>query len=109
MRPGSRRFGVAGSFSLCGFVSSSCLLRGPVPRNGLPGAGSSRWAIAPMVCAPQAWYRTAIHNLEDTSFGFHCRVGSLVENASLVAVALRRAVAVVNSYALVVSGAGTNP
>ena len=57
----------------------------------------------------EARYQTAIDHLEDTSFGFHCRVSSLVENAPHGAVALGRPVAVVHSCTLVVSGAGTNP
>ena len=57
----------------------------------------------------QARDRAAIHNLEDTSFAPGCGVGRLVENAPHVAVALRRAVAVVHACALVVAGACTNP
>jgi len=51
----------------------------------------------------------AIENLEDASFGLDCRVGRLVKNASHVAVALRRPVAVVDAGALFVAGAGTDP
>src|SRR5487761_716341 len=53
----------------------------------------------------KTWYRTAIDNLEDTSFGLYCGVGRLIENAPHVTVALRRPVAVVHSRALVVAGA----
>ena len=56
----------------------------------------------------EARYQTAINHLEDTSFGFHCRVSSLVENASHGAVALGRSVAVVHACALIVAGACTN-
>jgi len=45
---------------------------------------------------PQAQYRAAIDNLEDTSFGLYGGVGRLVENTPHVAVALGRPVAVVN-------------
>ena len=57
----------------------------------------------------QARDRAAIDNLEDTSFGLYCGVGRLIENASHVAVALRRPVAVVHAGALVVAGAGAHP
>src|ERR1700692_3578547 len=57
----------------------------------------------------QARDRAAIHNLEDASFGPGCGVGRLMENAPHVAVALRRAVAVVYACALVVVRASTNP
>ena len=52
---------------------------------------------------------SAIHNLEDGSFGSGCGVGRLVENAPHVAAALRGPVAVVHARALVVTGACTNP
>ena len=51
----------------------------------------------------QARHQTAIHNLEDTSFGLCGGVGRLIENAPHVTVALRRPVAVVHAGALVVA------
>src|ERR1700686_682270 len=57
----------------------------------------------------QARNAAAIHNLEDASFGSGCGVGRLVENATHVAVAFRRSVAVVHARALVVARAGTHP
>ena len=54
----------------------------------------------------QARDRAAIDKFEDASFGPGCGVGRLIENAPHVAVALRRAVAVVHSRAFVVAGAG---
>ena len=38
----------------------------------------------------EARYHTTIDNLKDSSFSLDCRVGSLIENAPHVAVALRR-------------------
>jgi hypothetical protein len=52
----------------------------------------------------QARDAAAIHNLEDASFGPGCGVGRLVENATHVAVAFRRSVAVVHARALIVAG-----
>jgi|SRR5271167_211134 len=57
----------------------------------------------------QARDRAAIHDLEDAAFGPGCGVGRLVENAPHLAVALRAAVAVVHTRALVVAGAGAHP
>ena len=51
----------------------------------------------------QARDRAAIHNVEDTSLRPRWGVGRLVENASHVAVALRRSVAVIHACALIVS------
>ena len=53
--------------------------------------------------------RAAIHNFEDASFGPSCGVGRLIEQAPHVAVALRRAMAVVYASALVVSRASADP
>ena len=53
--------------------------------------------------------RASIHDFEDASFGSGCGVGTLVENAPHVAVALRRPVAVVHARTLFVAGACTNP
>jgi hypothetical protein len=50
-----------------------------------------------------------IHNLEDASFGPGCGIGRLIEHTPHVAVALRRAVAVVHARTLVVTGACTDP
>src|SRR5262249_48089742 len=52
---------------------------------------------------------TAIDNLEDASFYFYSGVGSLIEEAAHVTIALRRPVAVVHAGALFVAGAGTHP
>jgi|SRR5208283_4416624 len=52
----------------------------------------------------QARYRAAIHDLEDASFGPGCGVRSLIESPPHLAVALRRAVAVVYACALIVAG-----
>jgi hypothetical protein len=57
----------------------------------------------------QARDRTAIHDLEDASFGPGCGVGALIENAPHVTVALGRSVAVVYAGALFVAGAGAHP
>src|SRR5882724_3043228 len=57
----------------------------------------------------QARDRAVIDKFEDASFGPGCGVGRLIENAPHVAVALRRAVAVVHSRAFVVAGAGAHP
>jgi hypothetical protein len=57
----------------------------------------------------QARDRTAIDNLEDTSFDLYGGVSSLIENAPHVAIALRGPAAVVHAPALVVAGACTNP
>src|SRR6266702_2783147 len=54
------------------------------------------------LCVPQARYQTAIHNLEDSSFGLYCGVASLIKNPSHVTVAFRRPVAVVHSRALII-------
>ncbi|SRR6266436_1603315 len=53
--------------------------------------------------------RATIHDFEDASFGSGCGVGTLVENAPHVAVALRGPMAVVHAGAFVVARAGTNP
>ena len=53
--------------------------------------------------------RAAIDNLEDASFGPGRGVGSLVENAPHLAVAVRRSVAVVHTSTLVVARANTHP
>ena len=45
----------------------------------------------------QARDAAAIHNLKDACFGSGCGVGRLVENATHVAVAFRRSVAVVHA------------
>jgi hypothetical protein len=58
---------------------------------------------------PQTRYRTAIDDLEDTSLGLYGGVGRLIENTPHVAIALRRSVAVVDSRALFVARACTNP
>src|SRR5258708_16335398 len=52
---------------------------------------------------------TAIDDLEDASFGFYGGVGSLIEQAPHVTVALRRAVTVVHASALFFAGADTDP
>jgi hypothetical protein len=57
----------------------------------------------------QARDRAAIDNLEDASFGLYRGVGSLIEEASHVAVALGRSVALINSRTLLVTRAGTHP
>src|SRR5216684_2287187 len=57
----------------------------------------------------QARHQTAIHCLEDASFVLDRRVGTLIENAPHMAVALRGAVAVVHSRALLVARACANP
>src|SRR5215831_18953082 len=50
-----------------------------------------------------ARYLAVIHDLENASFGSRCGVGSLIENPSQLAIALRRTMAVVHSRALVVA------
>src|SRR5487761_1690892 len=67
--------------------------------------GAQRKALVPLLAQRTMAYRTAIDNLEDTSFGLYCGVGRLIENAPHVTVVLRRPVAVVHSRALVVAGA----
>ncbi len=54
-------------------------------------------------------YHTTIDHLEDCSFCLGRGVRRLIENASHMAVALWRAMVVVHSGALVVTGAGTHP
>ena len=51
----------------------------------------------------------AIYDLENASFGPGCGVGSLIENPSHLAIALRRTVAGVHSPALVVARAYPDP
>jgi hypothetical protein len=57
----------------------------------------------------EARYCTTIDNLKDSSFSLDCGVGSLIENAPHVTVALRRPMAIVDSRALIVPGTCTNP
>ena len=57
----------------------------------------------------QARDRAAIDNLEDTSFDLYSGVGSLIEKAPHVAVALRGPMAVVHARALFFTGAGAHP
>ena len=56
-----------------------------------------------------ARYLAVIQDLEDASFGPRCGVGSLIENPSHLAIALRGPVAVVHSRALVVPRAYSHP
>ena len=57
----------------------------------------------------EARYHTTIDNLEDSSFSLYGGVGSLIENAPHVTVALRGSVTVVDARALLVAGAGAHP
>ena len=57
----------------------------------------------------QAWYEAAIHDLEDASFRPDRSVGTLIENAPHVAVALGGAVARGYSRALFISRARSHP
>jgi hypothetical protein len=57
----------------------------------------------------QAWYEAAIHHLEDTSFRPDRSVGTLIENAPHMAVALRGAMALGYSRALFISRARSYP
>ena len=72
VRPGSRDFGVAGSSSLCGFVSTSCLLRGRVLETdflvqNLPDQPTKPMGNRPdSLIVSEARYQTAINHLEDT-------------------------------------------
>ena len=58
---------------------------------------------------PQARHIAAIEDREDASFVLDRRVGSLIENAPHMTVALRGPMAVVHSCALVVAGARAHP
>jgi hypothetical protein len=66
--------------------------------------------MAPMVCImSQARDQSAIDDLENGSFRLGCGVGTLIENAPHMAIALRGAVALGNSRALVLSRARSHP
>ena len=58
---------------------------------------------------PQAWHIPSVEDLENASFVFNCRVGSLIENPAHVAVAFWGPVAMAYSRTLVITGASAHP
>jgi hypothetical protein len=57
----------------------------------------------------QTQYEAAIQDLENAAFGFDCSVGTLIENAPHMTVALGTAVTLGYSATLVISRAGAHP
>src|SRR5215469_2899107 len=57
----------------------------------------------------ETWHETTIDDVEDTSFVFDGSIGSLIENAAHLTVALRRAFAAVHAGALLVARACSYP
>src|SRR5438105_3658254 len=115
VRPGSRACSVPGPSSPCAFVSFFRSPPDPVPHNAPAGAEGSKLADKADVQSSRclimshARHLATIHDLEDAAFGLYRGVGSLIENPPHVAVALRRAVAVVHSGALLVARAYPHP
>ena len=58
---------------------------------------------------PEARHQTSVGQLEDTAFGLDRRVGRLIEQASHLPVALRRAVAIAHARTLVIARTGADP
>jgi len=102
-------FGRAPLFRLFGnswatfFVSESLMQDQPDQLTLSMGNGADGLIVT------HTWYRAAINNLENTSFGLYGGIGRLVENAPHVSVALGRLVVVVHTCTLVIARAGTHP